>query len=162
MRDRRTSGSLMLSLGATSVEVMEAGMLPGTVVVSATIRLVWAIKAEVLKVSKRNSVAGRFWLEWLPIHELKVEEVFGMIRDAGEQPHWAYGAGNDRLSCIFCVMASRRDLINGARHNPEIFDEYIAMEKQTGYTMHMSRIPLATGTGPEPVPVFTGAEHPCF
>ena len=107
-------------------------------------------KAEVLRVSKRNSVAGRTWLEWLPIHELKVSDVFRIIRDAGEEPHWAYTAGNDRLSCIFCIMACRGDLINGAKHNPALYREYVAMELKTGYTMHMSRKSLVEMVGWDP------------
>src|SRR5690606_18653521 len=48
----------------------------------------------------RGSVAGRDWYEWLPIHELTTDEVFRVIADAGQAPHWAYAAGNDRLSCV--------------------------------------------------------------
>ncbi|GHC19229.1 phosphoadenosine phosphosulfate reductase family protein [Aidingimonas halophila] len=82
------------------------------------------------------------WYEWLPVHELTTEEVFATIRVAGQEPHYAYGLGNDRLSCVFCIMGCKGDLQNGARHFPELLGEYDAMEKRTGYTMHMSRIPL--------------------
>jgi 3'-phosphoadenosine 5'-phosphosulfate sulfotransferase (PAPS reductase)/FAD synthetase len=88
-----------------------------------------------------NSVAT--WFEWLPIHALTTEEVFATIRNAGQEPHWAYAAGNDRLSCMFCIMGSRRDLQNAARHNPALLAKYIEIEQRTGYTMHQSRKPLA-------------------
>lgn len=82
------------------------------------------------------------WYEWLPIHDLRTDEVFEVIRDAGQEPHYAYALGNDRLSCIFCIYGSEGDLQNGAQQHPALLREYDAMEKHTGYTMHMSRIPL--------------------
>ena len=42
--------------------------------------------------SARNSKAGRVWFDWLPIHGLETPEVFRVIRDAGQAPHWAYAA----------------------------------------------------------------------
>ena len=39
-------------------------------------------------------------------------------------------------------MASRNDLQNGGREHPELLAQYDAMEKRTGYTMHMNRIPI--------------------
>lgn len=99
-------------------------------------------KLETFKRNERNSVAGRQWYDWLPIHAWTRDQVFAAIAAAGQTPHWAYAAGNERLSCVFCIMASRRDLRNGARHNPELLAKYIELEERTGYTMHMSRIPL--------------------
>lgn len=96
-----------------------------------------------LRRNDHQSIAGREWYIWLPIHELTRDEVFAAIRDAGQQPHWAYAAGNDRLSCMFCIMGSRKDLQNAARHNPVLLAKYTAMEQRTGYTMHQSRRPLA-------------------
>lgn len=90
----------------------------------------------------RGSVAGREWFEWLPIHAMSTAGVFETIGLAGQRPHWAYAAGNQRLSCMFCIMGSRADLQNAARHNPELLARYIEIEKRTGYTMHMSRKPL--------------------
>ncbi|MDF2792346.1 MAG: reductase/FAD synthetase family protein [Pseudomonas orientalis] len=82
------------------------------------------------------------WYEWLPVHELTKAEIFGIIEQAGQKPHYAYAEGNDRLSCVFCMMANKGDLRNGGRHHPELLAQYDALEKRTGYTMHMSRIPL--------------------
>lgn len=82
------------------------------------------------------------WYEWLPIHDVPTEDVIPRIRAAGHEPHYAYALGNERLSCVFCIMASKNDLRNGAKHRPELLAEYIALEQETGYTMHMSRIPL--------------------
>lgn len=92
------------------------------------------------KMSISNSV--NTWYELLPIHDLTTDEVFALIESAGQKPHYAYSLGNDRLSCIFCIMASKSDLRNGAKHHPELLAKYNDLEKLTGYTMHMSRIPL--------------------
>lgn len=92
------------------------------------------------KMGISNSVLT--WYEWLPIHDFKVEQVFQTIKDGGLTPHYAYALGNERLSCVFCIMASKNDLRNGAKHRPELLAEYHALEQKTGYTMHMSRIPL--------------------
>ncbi|WP_343558454.1 phosphoadenosine phosphosulfate reductase family protein [Klebsiella aerogenes] len=82
------------------------------------------------------------WYEWLPVRELKADEVFATIREAGQKPHYAYELGNERLSCVFCIMASRNDLKNGATHHPELLEKYAELETHTGYTMHMNRIPI--------------------
>jgi 3'-phosphoadenosine 5'-phosphosulfate sulfotransferase (PAPS reductase)/FAD synthetase len=100
-------------------------------------------KRVVLSQSARNSVAGRSWFDWLPIHDMTTEQVFATIAAAGQKPHPAYAAGNERLSCVFCIMASRRDLANGARNHPDLFARYVALEERTGYTMHQSRKSLA-------------------
>ncbi|WP_431144989.1 phosphoadenosine phosphosulfate reductase family protein [Pseudomonas alvandae] len=99
-----------------------------------------AKRKEFSRLSISNSV--NTWYEWLPVHDLSATDVFGIIRTAGQRPHYAYALGNERLSCVFCIMASKRDLANGAANNPELLGQYDALEKRTGYTMHMSRIPL--------------------
>lgn len=96
-------------------------------------------KQQTFRKNERGSIAGREWFEWLPIHGLSREDVFATIRGAGQVPHWAYAAGNDRLSCTFCIMGSPRDIANGARHRPDLLAKYVEIERRTGYTMHMSR-----------------------
>lgn len=92
------------------------------------------------KMSISNSV--NTWFEWLPIHDLLTSEVFASIHNAGQKPHYAYSLGNERLSCVFCIMSSRNDMRNGAKHNPLLITKYAELEHKTGYTMHMSRIPI--------------------
>lgn len=94
-------------------------------------------KLETLKLSARNSKAGREWYDWLPIHEWSAQEVFGRIEVAGQKPHWAYAAGMSRLSCCFCVMASRQDLTTAAKLNPELYRKYVQLERTTGQVMLM-------------------------
>ncbi len=90
----------------------------------------------------RNTSGRLAWFEWLPIHGMKTKEVFDSIAAAGEKPHYAYALGNERLSCVFCIMGSKNDLCNGARQHPQLLERYREMEARTGYTMHMSRKPL--------------------
>lgn len=106
-------------------------------------------KLAVLSKVDRFSTAGRTWLQWLPIHELSTKEVFASIAQAGEKPHYAYLLGNERLSCVFCIMSSQNDLSVGAKHNPGLFQQYVALEGKTRYTMHASRkslLELVLGT----------------
>lgn len=92
------------------------------------------------KMGISNSV--NTWFEWLPVHDYLTGEIFQTISDAGQEPHYAYALGNERLSCVFCIMASKNDLKNGAVQAPDLLEEYHQMEVKTGYTMHMNRIPI--------------------
>ena len=91
----------------------------------------------------KKSCAHRSWFEWLPIHELSTSEVFATIADAGQEPHPAYANGNERLSCLFCIYASKRDLRNASIAHPEVYARYLELEERTGYPMHLDRKPLA-------------------
>jgi 3'-phosphoadenosine 5'-phosphosulfate sulfotransferase (PAPS reductase)/FAD synthetase len=94
-------------------------------------------KAKVFHRSERNSKAGREWYDWLPIHDWLECEVFDYIAQAGQEPHWAYGAGMTRLSCCFCIMASKADLTTAARLNPQLYRRYVELERSTGQVMLM-------------------------
>lgn len=96
-------------------------------------------KRVALKINKRGTVRNRDWFEWLPIHDMPTAEVWRTIAAAGQTPHPAYLTGNTRLSCVFCFMASPRDIANGARHRPELYAQYREIEIRTGYTFHQSR-----------------------
>lgn len=94
-------------------------------------------KKETLKLDEKNSVAGRDWYVWLPIHELSTVEVFQVIKEAGQQPHWAYSKGMSRLSCAFCIMSSKADLTIAAKENPELFKKYVELERKLDQTLLM-------------------------
>lgn len=91
-------------------------------------------KAHPFKRNERNSKARREWFDWLPIHDWSEADVFSAIADAGQQPHWAYAAGMTRLSCCFCIMASRADLTTAARLRPDLLAEYAALERRIDHT----------------------------
>lgn len=104
-------------------------------------------KLETFKLNVGNSKAGREWYDWLPIHDLTERDVFAIIANAGEKPHWAYAAGMTRLSCCFCIMASDADLTTAAKLNPEMYARYVAKERELGFTLSMSRRTLPEITG---------------
>ena len=95
-----------------------------------------------VKPNARNSVAGRTWIDWLPIHDLTTHDVFGTIASAGQEPHWAYGAGMTRLSCSFCIMSSLPDLQCAARLRPDLLAEYVALERRIGHTLRPDGVGL--------------------
>lgn len=96
-------------------------------------------KASTFKLNARNSKAGRTWYDWLPIHDMLIDTVFQTIKDADQVPHWAYGAGMSRLSCCFCIMSSKQDLITAARLNPGLYAQYVQVEKQLNFSFLMPR-----------------------
>ena len=108
------------------------------------------------KRSDRNSKAGRSWYDWLPIFDLTEAQVFDVIRAAGQSPHPAYGMGMSRLSCVFCIMASRADLRTAARLQPALYRRYVRLEERIGHTLSPTGVPLPALTGvpvePDPGP----------
>lgn len=94
-------------------------------------------KAKTFKFNKRNSKAGREWYDWLPIHDMLEDQVFASIKEAGEVPHWAYKAGMSRLSCCFCIMSSKADLVTAAKLNPLLYKKHVETEKRIGQSMMM-------------------------
>lgn len=104
-------------------------------------------KKQPVTYSASNSKAGRTWYEWMPILDWTEDQVFTAIRDAGEEPHYAYGLGMSRLSCCFCIMASKNDLIVSAKANPALYRRYVETEKRLDHTLSMSRKPLEEITG---------------
>jgi 3'-phosphoadenosine 5'-phosphosulfate sulfotransferase (PAPS reductase)/FAD synthetase len=98
---------------------------------------------------KRIITKSRQALTWRPIHEWTEAEVWVEIGTslqelnrrrwlyragledealAGWIHHPAYVFGNERLSCALCVLASKNDLRNGARHHPELYRHLVELE----------------------------------
>ena len=102
------------------------------------------------RLNERNSRAGRTWFDWLPIFDLTERQVFRIIRDAGQSPHPAYAMGMSRLSCVFCIMASRADLRTAARLQPALYARYAEIERHIGHTLSPSDVPLPELTGISP------------
>lgn len=84
--------------------------------------------------NKMQSCKGRDVWDWLPLFHHTTEEVFQIIADAEQKPFWAYEK-NERLSCVFCIMGSLNDLRHGAEQNPELYREYVELEKEIGHTI---------------------------
>ena len=99
------------------------------------------------KRSDRNSRAGREWFDWLPIFDLTVDDVFRVIREAGQSPHWVYAQGVSRCSCSFCLFSSKSDLRRAAELRPDLYRRYLRLEKRIGHTLSPSGAPLPALTG---------------
>lgn len=81
----------------------------------------------------RECTQTREWFEFSPIHDLTTAEVFEVIRLDGQTPHPIYATGNERLSCVFCVLGSANDIKNGAKQRPELFQRYVELEQKMNH-----------------------------
>jgi 3'-phosphoadenosine 5'-phosphosulfate sulfotransferase (PAPS reductase)/FAD synthetase len=75
--------------------------------------------------------------EWLPILDWTVDDVWERIRQAGTRHHWAYDAGMPRLSCSFCVLASKSALVRAAQLRPALAAEYVDLEARIGHRFRL-------------------------
>ena len=71
---------------------------------------------------------------WYPIQSWSEEKVWDRIKASGAPHAKAYDLGMSRLSCVFCVLASEWDLRTAAYNNPDLLEEYLAVEQATGKT----------------------------
>jgi 3'-phosphoadenosine 5'-phosphosulfate sulfotransferase (PAPS reductase)/FAD synthetase len=100
---------------------------------------------------------------WLPIFDWSDDQVWAIIRRSGLPHHPAYDAGMPRLSCVFCVLAGKRELVLAARLNPALAAEYVAVEQRIGHTfradLSMADI-VATAATQAPRPAVDGEAQP--
>ena len=68
---------------------------------------------------ERASNGVRHVDEWLPVHAWTTAQVWDRIERAGTRPHPVYAQGMPRLSCRFCVLASRSALVLAAQLDPD-------------------------------------------
>ena len=123
-----------------------------------------------------DGASGRLAFDWRPVLAYAEADVWselgtsaadlGRRRQAyGDDPeaalagwpgHPAYVFGNVRLSCAFCVLGCRPDLVNAARHQPETLRFLVGIEDRTGFTfkadLSLRDIALEAGVSlPSPV-----------
>ncbi len=96
------------------------------------------------QLTENNAQGNGTWqcFDWWPLAYWTTQEVFDCIADAGQQPHWAYADGNDRLSCRFCIFGSPNDLQHAAKLFPELYAKYVALESEVRSNLHISNKPL--------------------
>lgn len=100
-------------------------------------------KLVALERDERASNGRRTVDTWLPIHGWTVDEVWARIRESGVRHHRAYDLGMPRLSCAFCIFASRDALLLAGHHNRALLDRYAAVEEKIGHTFRKS-LPIAS------------------
>ena len=98
----------------------------------------------------RMSVAGRTVFDWLAVFDLSTADVFRVIRDAGQSPHWIY-RHLSRCSCAFCIFSSPENLRRAARLRPSLYQRYLRLERRIGHTLSPSCrfLPEITGVPEE-------------
>ena len=75
------------------------------------------------------------------------------IATAGTRSHEAYAAGMSRLSCRFCVLSSRADLVCSARLNPDPADRYTEIERRIGHRFRAVDFQFDSTTDGRPVKI---------
>lgn len=94
---------------------------------------------------------------WLPIQHWTEYQVWERVRRSGAPHHWAYDIGMPRLSCVLCIFAPKPALILAAKHNPDLLEEYIRIEKATGHKfkkdLSLTEIKEAVNRGEEIRPI---------
>lgn len=70
---------------------------------------------------------------WLPIHHFSHEQVWDRVKQAGTPVHPAYKLGMPRLSCVFCIFAPKPALMLAGKHNPELLQQHVDVEKKIGH-----------------------------
>lgn len=112
-------------------------------------------KRKAFKFDKRQSCGHRKQFDWLPIHEWTTAEVFARIAKENWYPHWVYAKGMTRLSCKFCIQASRSDLTVAAGLVPACYAKVCSLEREIGHTFKSPKksgqkvwLPDYTGVSP--------------
>ena len=100
-------------------------------------------KAPVAKVQPKLFSAGfrTSGLDWHPILEWTVSDVVDYLRVKNFPLHEAYTRyGSSRVSCAFCVLASRRDLAAAAHcpDNHELYRELVRLEAESTFSFQDS------------------------
>jgi len=91
-------------------------------------------KKPALELDKAATSGVREVTTWHPILDWTEDQVWDRIRESGVRYHWAYDKGMKRLSCSFCVLASRDDLACAARLRPDMARKYLELEQEIGST----------------------------
>jgi 3'-phosphoadenosine 5'-phosphosulfate sulfotransferase (PAPS reductase)/FAD synthetase len=117
-------------------------------------------KAPVFAKLDKLCTKTRTVMEWLPIHTWTEAQVWADIKASGVPYHSAYALGMPRLSCMFCIFAPKAALMIAGKHNPEMLQKYVDVEREIGHTFQNGRsiesIQQAIAAGEE-VPAMNGA-----
>ena len=65
-----------------------------------------------------------------------MDQVWETIHRSGLRHHRAYDLGMPRLSCALCILAPRKAVLLGARHNRRTLQLYVDAEKKMGHTFN--------------------------
>lgn len=104
----------------------------------------------VMSINTRLTNSVKRVQDFLPIHSWVEAEVWDTIERSGLRHHWAYDAGMPRLSCSFCVLASKTALVRAAQLRPDLASDYAQVEAEIDHRfrrdLSMAEIIEAAGT----------------
>lgn len=111
-----------------------------------------------------NQTRREVWT-WLPIHDWKLAEIWSHIQVQGLEYHEAYDLGMPRLSCVFCIFATREGLVLAGRHNRALLQEHVDLEAEIGHTFSekfsLAEIAEAVDRGEDPGVVVDWSDGGC-
>lgn len=87
---------------------------------------------------KRSTKAIQI-MEWFPIFDYLLGQVWDEIRAAGQEPHPIYSKGFSRLSCVFCVYGRIAEHQLAATMRPELRDMMANLERELGKSIRMKQ-----------------------
>lgn len=100
-------------------------------------------KKEPFVLNESLSTQKRKLFDWLPIHDWTTKQVWDTIKQHNIPYHFAYDLGIPRLSCVFCIFSPKDALVLAGKHNPELLDRYVEVEKKIGHSFK-SNLSLST------------------
>lgn len=107
--------------------------------------------------NERASNGRRYVDDWLPIHHWTLPEVWADIHASGVAYHPVYDLGMPRLSCSFCVLASKSALVRAAQLRPTLAADYAGVEARIGHSfqqgLSMADIIAAAAITDTPQPI---------
>lgn len=95
---------------------------------------VWQARPKASAPTKEREV-----VDWYPLLDYTLDEVFQTAADYDWELHPAYALGNARVSCALCVLACQGDLRNGAEHNPGLYRDLVDIELESGYAFQQGK-----------------------
>lgn len=91
-------------------------------------------------IAKRNKALtgsrGTWGMDWHPIPKWTKPQCFEIHQEEELEPHEAYGLfGSSRVSCVFCILAKRADLVAASRvpANAAIYLRMVALEIKSAF-----------------------------
>lgn len=80
-----------------------------------------------------DEVGTNLYQVWHPVYNLTTEQVFDLHRTNGIPINPVYNI-RERSNCVGCPFARNEEIKRTLEVYPNILDEYIAIEEETGYT----------------------------
>lgn len=91
-------------------------------------------RAKKVQLEERLETSTQKVTTWLPILRWTHDHVWARIKASGVPHHPAYDLGMPRLSCVFCIFSPKAALILAGKHNRELLEAHVQVEKRIGHT----------------------------